>query len=393
MSLIRLSLLASLLLGLVSCSTLPPPPEKPVVVPPKPTVTPGDLPKTEIGPTLRPTTYAALPGWRMDNLREAWPAYASSCSVLIRRVNWKSACTAALKVDANNSEAIRQYFETYFTPYEVRNPDGSDNGLVTGYYEPLLRGSRKRGGPYQTPLHRTPDDILTIELASVYPELKGMRLRGRLVGNKVVAYPSRAEMAQSNSLTGKEILWVDDPIEAFFLQVQGSGRVQLMDGKETVRVAYADQNGQPYKSIGRYLVDKGEMTLDQASAQSIKAWVIANPTRQQELLNANPSYVFFKEEKIADPSVGPKGAMGVPLTPQRSIAIDPQYIPMGAPVFLSTTQPNSNVVLQRLMMAQDTGGAIKNAVRADFFWGFGAQAGEQAGRMKQRGTMWVLLPK
>jgi membrane-bound lytic murein transglycosylase A len=313
--------------------------------------------------------------------------------VLIRRVNWKSACTAALKVDANNSEAIRQYFETYFTPYEVRNPDGSDNGLVTGYYEPLLRGSRKRGGPYQTPLHRTPDDILTIELASVYPELKGMRLRGRLVGNKVVAYPSRAEMAQSNSLTGKEILWVDDPIEAFFLQVQGSGRVQLMDGKETVRVAYADQNGQPYKSIGRYLVDKGEMTLDQASAQSIKAWVIANPTRQQELLNANPSYVFFKEEKIADPSVGPKGAMGVPLTPQRSIAIDPQYIPMGAPVFLSTTQPNSNVVLQRLMMAQDTGGAIKNAVRADFFWGFGAQAGEQAGRMKQRGTMWVLLPK
>lgn len=393
MSFIRLSLLASLLLGLVSCSTLPPPPEKPVVVPPKPIVTPGDLPKTEIGPTLRPTTYAALPGWRLDNLREAWPAYASSCSVLIRRANWKNACIAAANVDTKNSEAIRQYFETYFTPYEVRNPDGSDNGLVTGYYEPLLRGSRKRGGPYQTPLHRTPDDILTIELASVYPELKGMRLRGRLVGNKVVAYPSRAEMAQSNSLAGKEILWVDDPIEAFFLQVQGSGRVQLADGKETVRVAYADQNGQPYKSIGRYLVDKGEMTLDQASAQSIKAWVIANPTRQQELLNANPSYVFFKEEKIADPTVGPKGAMGVPLTPQRSIAIDPQYIPMGAPVFLSTTQPNSNAILQRLMMAQDTGGAIKNAVRADFFWGFGAQAGEQAGRMKQRGTMWVLLPK
>lgn len=393
MSFIRLSLLASLLLGLVSCSTLPPPPEKPVVVPPKPVVTPGDLPKTEIGPTLRPTTYAALPGWRLDNLREAWPAYASSCSVLIRRANWKNACIAAANVDTKNSEAIRQHFETYFTPYEVRNPDGSDNGLVTGYYEPLLRGSRKRGGPYQTPLHRTPDDILTIELASVYPELKGMRLRGRLVGNKVVAYPSRAEMAQSNSLAGKEILWVDDPIEAFFLQVQGSGRVQLADGKETVRVAYADQNGQPYKSIGRYLVDKGEMTLDQASAQSIKAWVIANPTRQQELLNANPSYVFFKEEKIADPTVGPKGAMGVPLTPQRSIAIDPQYIPMGAPVFLSTTQPNSNAVLQRLMMAQDTGGAIKNAVRADFFWGFGAQAGEQAGRMKQRGTMWVLLPK
>lgn len=392
MSFIRLSLLASILLGLVSCSTLPPPSEKPVT-PTKPVVTPGDLPKTEVGPTLRQTTYATLPGWRADNLREAWPAFASSCGVMIRRVNWKSACSAAANVDTNSSEAIRQYFETYFTPYQVNNPDGSDNGLVTGYYEPLLRGSRKRGGPYQTPLHRVPDDILTIDLASVYPELKGMRLRGRLVGNKVVAYPSRAEMAQSNSLAGKEILWVDDPIEAFFLQVQGSGRVQLAGGNEIVRVAYADQNGQPYKSIGRYLVDKGEMTLDQASAQSIKAWVIANPTRQQELLNANPSYVFFREEKVIDPSVGPKGAMGVPLTPQRSIAIDPQFIPMGAPVFLSTTQPNSNALLQRLVMAQDTGGAIKNAVRADYFWGFGAQAGELAGRMKQRGAMWVLLPK
>ncbi|MES2026869.1 MAG: murein transglycosylase A [Pseudomonadota bacterium] len=390
MSFIRLSLLASILLGLVSCSTLPP--EKPVV-PTKPVVTPGDLPKTEVSPALRPTTFAALPGWKADNQREAWPAFQSSCSVLIRRVNWKSACAAAASVDSNNDEAVRQFFETYFTPYQVMNPDGSDNGLVTGYYEPLLRGARKRGGPYQTPLHRVPDDILTIDLASVYPELKGMRLRGRLVGNKVVAYPSRAEMAQSNSLAGKEILWVDDPIEAFFLQVQGSGRVQLADSKEIVRVAYADQNGQPYKSIGRYLVDKGEMTLDQASAQSIKAWVIANPGRQQELLNANPSYVFFKEEKVVDPKVGPKGAMGVPLTPQRSIAIDPQYIPLGAPVFLATTQPNSNAALQRLVMAQDTGGAIKNAVRADYFWGFGAQAGELAGRMKQRGTMWVLLPK
>jgi membrane-bound lytic murein transglycosylase A len=198
---------------------------------------------------------------------------------------------------------------------------------------------------------------------------------------------------QSNALLGKEIVWVDDPIEAFFLQVQGSGRVQLAGSNEIVRLAYGDQNGQPYKSIGRYLVDKGELTLDQASAQNIKAWVIANPARQQELLNANPSYVFFKEEKISDPRIGPKGALGVPLTPQRSIAIDPQYIPLGAPVFLATTQPNSKTPLQRLVMAQDTGGAIKNAVRADYFWGFGAQAGDKAGRMKQRGAMWVLLPK
>jgi membrane-bound lytic murein transglycosylase A len=220
-----------------------------------------------------------------------------------------------------------------------------------------------------------------------------MRLKGRLVGNKVVPYPSRAEMSQSHAVAGKELLWVDDPIEAFFLQVQGSGRVQLTDAKETVRVAYADQNGHPYKSIGRYLVDKGELTLEQASAQSIKAWVAANPARQQELLNANPSYVFFKEEKLTDPNKGPKGSLGVPLTPQRSIAVDVQFVPLGVPVFLATTQPGSDAPLQRLVVAQDTGGAIKSAVRADYFWGFGPEAGEKAGKMKQRGMMWVLLPK
>jgi membrane-bound lytic murein transglycosylase A len=232
-----------------------------------------------------------------------------------------------------------------------------------------------------------------VDLGSIYPELKNMRLRGKLVGNKVVPYPARAELAQSGVLAGSELIWVDNPIDAFFLQVQGSGRVQIADTKETVRVAYADQNGHPYRSIGRYLVDKGELTMDQASAQGIKAWLAANPKRQQELLNANPGYVFFKEEKLIDPRKGPKGALGVPLTPQRSVAVDPNYIPLGAPVFLSTTQPGSNAPLQRMVVAQDTGGAIKNAVRADFFWGFGAEAGEKAGRMKQRGMLWVLLPK
>lgn len=278
-------------------------------------------------------------------------------------------------------------------PHQVFNPDGSDTGLVTGYYEPLLRGARKRGGAYQTPLYRAPDDLLTVDLASVYPELKGMRLRGRLVGNRIVPYPTRADMNQSNALAGKELVWVDDPIEAFFLQVQGSGRVQLSDTKEIVRIAYADQNGHPYKSIGRYLVDKGEMTLDQASMQSIKTWFVKNPARQQELLNANPSFVFFREEKLPDPKLGPKGSLGVPLTAQRSIAVDVQFIPLGVPVFLATTQPNKDAPLERLMLAQDTGGAIKNPVRADFFWGFGAEAGAKAGKMKQRGAMWILLPK
>ncbi len=277
-------------------------------------------------------------------------------------------------------------------PNLVRAADGADTGLITGYYEPLLRGSRTRGGAYQTPLFKVPDDLITIDLASVYPELKSMRLRGRLVGKKVVPYASRADIEAADP-NGNAMLWVDDAVEAFFLQVQGSGRVQLDDGRETVRVAYADQNGHPYKSIGRWLVDKGELTLAQASAQGIKAWIVANPTRQQELFNANPSYVFFKEERLPDPSVGPKGAQGVPLTPGRSVAIDAQFLPLGAPIYLSTTQANSDVPMQRLVMGQDTGGAIRGAIRADFFFGFGGPAAENAGRMKQRGTIWVLLPK
>jgi len=302
-------------------------------------------------------------------------------------------CTRARALGAPGASEVREFFETYFQPYQVVNRDGSAEGLVTGYYEPLLRGARKRGGKYQTPLYRVPDDILSVEFSTVVPELKGQHLRGRLAGNKVLPYPARAELLQSNALAGKEIVWVDDPVAAFFLQVQGSGRVQLADSHETVRLAYADQNGQPYKSIGRYLIDKGELQADQASMQGIKAWLMAHPRREQELLNANPRYVFFREEAVSDPKAGPKGALGVPLTPQRSIAVDPQSVPLGSPVFLATTQPNSSAALRRLVIAQDTGSAIKGGVRADYFWGFGDQAGNRAGKMKQRGAMWVLLPK
>ena len=362
------------------------PPVSPVaVLPAKNAERPGD--------TLRPSTFAAMPGWKQDDLREAWPAFRASCEVLGKKAEWREACSVAQGVKASDPKAVRLFFETFFVPNQVFNDNGTDSGLVTGYYEPLLRGSRKRSGIYQTPLYRTPADLINVDLAGIYPELKSLRLRGRLVGNKLVPYWTRAELMQKDRLAGSELLWVDDPIDAFFLQVQGSGRVQLADGKETVRVSYAEQNGYPYKSIGRYLVDKGELSLEQASAQSIKVWYAGHSARQQELLNANPSFVFFKEEKLSDPGAGPRGSLGVPLTPQRSIAIDPQFVPLGAPVFLATTLPNSQIGLQRLMMAQDTGGAIRNAVRADFFWGFGSAAGDQAGKMKQRGMMWVLLPK
>ncbi|MES2129667.1 MAG: murein transglycosylase A [Pseudomonadota bacterium] len=372
-------------LAACTTATVKPPP---VVMPPPVKM---EVPKPAPTPLFTPAAFADLPGWQQDDVAQAWPAFMASCAVLAKRAEWAEPCQVARSVDQGDSAAVRSFFEAFFVPNLVRAADGAETGLITGYYEPLLHGARQRGGAFQTPLYRVPDDLLAIELASVYPELKGMRLRGRLVGKKVVPYNSRAEIEQSNA-AGKELLWVDDAVEAFFLEVQGSGRVELDTG-ETVRVAYADQNGYPYKSIGRWLVEKGELTVAQASAQGIKAWIVANPTRKQELFNANPSYVFFKEERLPDPSVGPKGALGVPLTPGRSVAIDAQLLPLGAPVFLSTTEANSEVPMQRLVMAQDTGGAIRGAVRADFFFGFGGAAADNAGRMKQRGTLWVLLPK
>ncbi len=392
---------------LVACkSTVPldPGPTAPATTPtpvpsstPTPVITP--VPTTPRVPPANPldnykaTSFDKLPGWNKDDLREVLPAFNNSCIVLIKKPEWKEVCTIARTLAVSDRAAVRTFFETFLVPHLVTTADGNETGLVTGYYEPLLRGARKRGGPYQVPLHRAPEDLLTIEMGSVYPDLKNMRLRGRQVGNKILPYPSRAELESSGLLAGKELLWVDDAVEAFFLQVQGSGRVHMPDSKETVRVAYADQNGHPYKSIGRFLVDKGELKLEQASMQGIRGWLGLNPARQSELFNANPSYVFFKEEKITDPKIGPKGALGVPLVGQRSVAIDAQFIPLGLPLFLATTWPNSEQILQRMVMAQDTGGAIRGANRVDFFWGFGAEAGELAGRMKQRGSVWVLLPK
>ncbi|WP_342115461.1 murein transglycosylase A [Pseudoduganella sp. OTU4001] len=392
---------AAVALLLAGCATPPPvtPPATPVP-PATPTapVTPAVPPATPATPAppstaeFVPARFADLPGWERDDLRAAWPAFMLSCSKLGASAEWKEPCAIAKTVDASSESAIRLFFESFFDPHQVIAPDGGNTGLITGYYEPLLRGARKKGGPYQTPLYKVPDDMVIIDVGSVYPELAGKRVRGKLKGKRVVPFPAREEIAR-NGLPGSELLWVDDAVEAFFLEVQGSGRVQLPDG-ETVRVAYADQNGRPYQSIGKWLVQKGELTTEQATAQGIKAWIDGHPTRQQELFNANPSYVFFKEEKLPDPKVGPKGTLNVPLTPQRSVAIDRSQLPLGAPVYLSTTLPGpEELPLQRLMLAQDTGGAIKGAIRLDFFFGFGAEAADFAGRMKQRGNIWVLLPK
>jgi peptidoglycan lytic transglycosylase A len=342
---------------------------------------------------LEAVDFSALTGWKDGEQAAAWPALLASCQALRWRDAWRSVCARAMELRSPSDEDARRFLQEQFVPWRLANPDGALDGLVTGYYEPVLRGSRTRLAPFVYPLYGPPDDLLIIDLSATNPELRGTRLRGRLEGKRVVPYYTRAEIARGAApVTGKEILWVDDPIEAFFLQVQGSGRVQLANG-ETLRVGYADQNGHPFQSIGRFLVERGELKLGEASMQSIKSWAAANPQRVQELLDQNPSFVFFRELPLADPNSGPIGAFGVPLVAGRSIAVDPRYVPLGAPVFLATTFPASTTPLTRLVLAQDSGGAIRNPVRADFFWGSGAEAGAQAGRMRQQGRMWVLLPR
>jgi membrane-bound lytic murein transglycosylase A len=337
--------------------------------------------------------WAEVAFWQDDRLSETWTAFLRSCSTLIKRTAWQAVCAEAATMAAPDDTAVRTFFEQRFQPYLATQEDGSAEGMITGYYEPLLKGDRVRTARARFPLYGVPDDLITVDLASVYPELKNLRLRGRLLGNKIVPYLTRKEIeaaANGNGFKGKPIAWAEDPVDLFFLQIQGSGRIELSDGSH-MRVGYADQNGHPYQSIGKLLVERGELRLEQASMQGIKDWGAKYPDKLPELLASNPSFVFFREQPNDLP--GPLGALGVPLTGGRSIAVDPRFIPLGAPVFLATTQPNSPLPLNKLVMAQDTGGAIRGGVRADFFWGFGNEAGELAGRMKQRGRMWVLLPK
>ena len=248
-------------------------------------------------------------------------------------------------------------------------------------------------------LYAPPDDLLTIDLSELYPDLKDRRLRGRVDGRRVIPYWTRADIDAGRApLDGKALVYVADPVEAFFLQIQGSGRIEQPDGS-VIRIGYADQNGHPFRSIARVLIDRGEISADRASMQGIKAWARANPAKLPALLEENPSYVFFREVAPAAPGSlearidGPIGTLGVPLAAGRTIAVDPRSVPLGAPVYLATSWPLSTTPLDRLVLAQDTGGAIRGAIRADFFWGFGPDAGREAGRMRQDGRMWILWPK
>lgn len=356
---------------------------------------------------ISPVTFETLPGWRDDDLSAALPALRRTCAAWAGRpderslgeegiagtlADWRPLCAALERFD-ESSEAFRGLLERELTPVAVRNRDEPE-GLFTGYYEPTLSGSRRRSDRFSVPLYRRPPELVNVDLGRFREELKGRRIAGRIEGNALEPFADRARI-DSGSLSGRalELLWVDDPIDAFFLQIQGSGRVELAEGG-SIRLGYAGQNGHPYRAIGRDLVERGHMTIEEVSMQSIRRWLDENPSGADELMAQNASYVFFRELE----EEGPIGSLGVVLTPGRSLAVDAAFIPLGLPVWVDTTRPatapgEAEMPLRRLLAAQDTGGAIRGPVRGDIFFGPGREAAQIAGRMRQPGRIWLLLPK
>jgi len=365
-----------------------------------------DTPVRALAGRFTQVRWEDLPGWQRDGLDDVWRALRNNCMGLMRAVSgsqrlparapphvWHGVCSAVQQRGESLAPGqVRAFLQQYLQPWRLLDANGKPaSNTITGYYEPLIHAARTRQGVYQWPLYAVPDNLLTIDLGTIYPELLGKRVRGKLQGRRVVPYDTRAEIAASPH-PPPVLVWAADPVEAFFLQIQGSGRAQLPDGS-VIRLAYADHNGRPYTAIGQWLAREGELPLAQTSMQNIKRWAQDNPDRVLEMLNVNAAMVFLREESILDPSLGPKGAYGVALIAQRAIAVDPRFVPLGTPVWLSTQWPSSGTPLQRLVFAQDTGAAITGAARADFFWGFGEQAAREAGRMKQSGQMWILWPK
>ncbi|MBI1206185.1 MAG: murein transglycosylase [Azospirillum sp.] len=354
--------------------------------------------------SLTAQSFDGLAGWREDELLDAVPAFAASCRKLAnlpgdrslgpdgaagRAGDWHAACRALLEHPPSSQAAARGFFEQWFTPYAAGN-NGVRQGLFTGYYEIELRGSRSADGRYSVPLYRRPPDLITADLGEFNDRFKGERITGRVVSGHLKPYDDRSRItAGALSGRGLELLWVDDPIDAFFLEIQGSGRVALPDGA-VVRVGYDGQNGRPYFPIGRELIARGALERDKVSLQTIRAWLRAHPDEAGVVMNKNPSYVFFRDLQGA----GPVGAQGLTLTPGRSLAVDHRFVPYGTPVWLDAEDPLvPGQRLRRLLIAQDTGGAIRGPVRGDVFWGHGADAEARAGVMKSTGEYWLLLPK
>ena len=366
-------------------------------------VTPPQQPLPEQA-VLSPVGFDGLPGWNSDRHAEALPALLRSCAKFLKMPSDKDlgaripgatvadiqpACRAAQSLPVGHDLAVRAYFEQWFQPWAVSNNDKAD-GLFTGYYEIELQGSITPDTDYNVPVYRKPPDHVTVNLGDFDPALSGRTVVGRVDHGRLKPYFARGDI-QNGVLAGKgmELVWLKDPLAAFMLHVQGSGRVKLTDGRVT-RIGFAANNGYPYKSIARELIDRGALEAHAASWPNIRAWLQANPSKALDLLAVNRRYIFFGEVT----GEGPVGAQGVALTAGRSMAVDARYIPLGLPLWLDTDMPgDGGEPLRRLMLAQDTGGAIKGPVRGDFFWGTGDGALEYAGRMKSQGRYYILLPK
>lgn len=352
--------------------------------------------------TLTPVAFAELRGWGDDRVSEALPALLRSCAVLDGKpadravgrdgvggvvADWVGPCAAARRLPPGDDGAARAFFETWFQPYRAA-AGASAEGLFTGYYESELRAAAQPDARYRVPVYGRPADLVTVDLDAFLPDLKAPDIVGRVEKGRLVPYPKRADI-DGGALGGDApvLLWADDPVDVLLLHIQGSGRAHLPDGR-VVRVGFAASNGHKFIGIGRTLLDKGRIGRDQASMPAIAAWLRANPGEAAGLINENPRYIFFR---LVDGD-GPIGAQGVALTPGRSMAVDPAHVPLGVPLWLDAPGPDGEA-LRRLVLAQDTGAAIKGPIRGDFFWGHGGAAFDKAGRMKSRGGYALLLPR
>ena len=338
----------------------------------KPSVSKGNLQEVK---------WNELQDFEKDDIAKAFEVFKKGCERSSKNPLLTQMCELA-QMDISPTE----FFHSNFTPYQLISDDGDKHGLITGYYEPILQGSLTQTAKYKYPVFKRPSDLLIIDLSDVYPELRDYRLRGKLYGNRVIPYYSREEIDKGVNSKLEPICYVDDKIGLFFLHIQGSGKIQLEDGT-ILNIGYSGQNGRPYYAIGKKLIEEGHIAKEDVSLQSIRMWLENNPTRIDEILNLNESYVFFKKSEQSA-----TGSLGVELVPFRNLAVDRKYIPLGFPVFIDTTNPLDGSSIRQLMVAADTGGAIKGEIRADFFFGSGAQAKELAGKMKQKGNLYILIP-
>jgi membrane-bound lytic murein transglycosylase A len=390
-----------------ACATKPPPAmppsPPPATSPPPPAMLPASL-------RIQAVPFGELEGWAESDPRGALEAFRRSCVAIATRPDeaamgglnyagnasdWRQSCLSASVVSTDDPQLVRAFFESEFVSYRLVPSSGAS--LFTGYYEPQLKGSRTRHDSFQTPLYGIPADLVNVDLGLFRDTLKGQRIVGQVANGRLVPYPARAQIEGSGLPQATPLLYVDDPIDAFFLQIQGSGRIVLDDGT-VVRAAYGAQNGQAYTAIGAVLLQRGELKREEISMQSIRAWLLQHPSEAQQIMNANASYVFFTEQAIGDPMLGAAGAQGVSLTPEASLAVDLSLHALGVPVWLETTAPDPDAAnperkFDRLLVMQDTGGAIRGAVRGDVYWGYSADAAVIAGRMRSEGRMTVLLPK